>query len=55
MNTNKLKAKMLLCGDTGEILAQFLNISRTTLSLKMQKNNKEEFTQGEILKMKNIN
>lgn len=51
MNKNKLKAKMLLYGDTGNDLAEYLSISRTTLSCKMN-NNGAEFNQGEILKIK---
>lgn len=51
MDKNKLKAKMILYGDTGNDLAKYLSISRTTLSSKMN-NNGSEFTQGEILKIK---
>lgn len=51
MDKNKLKSKMILNGDTGSDLAEYLSISRTTLSSKMN-NNGSEFTQGEILKIK---
>lgn len=51
MNKNKLKAKMLLYGDTSNDLAKYLSISRTTLSCKLN-NNGAEFNQGEILKIK---
>lgn len=52
MNVNALKSKMALYGDTGGDLAEYLGISRTTLSAKMSENNGAEFTQGEIHKMK---
>ena len=52
MDTNKLKSKMALYGDTGRDLAEYLNISRTTLSGKMNETNGAEFTQSEILKIK---
>lgn len=52
MDTNKLKSKMALYGDTGKELADFLNISRSTLSSKMNETNGAEFTQNEILKIK---
>lgn len=47
MNTNKLRAKMALYGDTGTALSEFLGISQQRFSAKINKNN-AEFTQGEI-------
>ena len=52
MNINKLKSKMALYGDTGGDLASYLDISRSTLSSKMNETNGAEFTQNEILKIK---
>jgi len=52
MDIKKLKAKMAYFGDTGLNLAQYLSISRTTLSCKMNETNGAEFTQGEIQKIK---
>ncbi len=47
MNTNKLRAKMALNGDTGGALADALGISQQRFSAKINDNN-AEFTQGEI-------
>lgn len=52
MDINKLKSKMVLYGDNGGDLANYLNISRSTLSSKMNETNGSEFTQGEIQKIK---
>ena len=52
MDINKLKSKMALYGDNGGDLATYLQISRTTLSSKMNETNGSEFTQNEILKIK---
>jgi len=52
MDINKLKSKMALHGDTGGDLASYLSISRSTLSSKMNETNGSEFTQNEILKIK---
>lgn len=52
MDINKLKSKMALYGDNGGDLAEYLNISRSTLSGKMNETNGAEFTQGEIQKIK---
>jgi len=52
MDINKLKSKMALNGDNGGDLANYLGISRTTLSSKMNETNNAEFTQGEIQKIK---
>lgn len=47
MNTNKLRAKMALYGDTGNNLSEALGISPQRFSAKINDNN-AEFTQGEI-------
>lgn len=52
MDIKRLKAKMIIFGDTGENLAEYLNISRTTLSAKMSPNNASDFTRKEIQKIK---
>lgn len=51
MNANKLKAVMVLHGDTGGNLAQFLGISHSSFSKKLH-NNGAQFTQGEIQAIK---
>ena len=51
MNKNMLKSVMVLHGDIQETLAEYLGISATTLSLKMNETNGAEFTQGEIKKI----
>ncbi len=52
MNKALLESKMKLFGDTGGSLAEYLGISRTTFSCKI--NGKADFTQREIalIKMK---
>lgn len=50
MNVNKLKAVMVLHGDTGGDLAKFLGISHSRFSQKL--NGKAEFIQGEIMDIK---
>ena len=45
-NPNKLKAEMLIKGETCDTLAKALNINKSTLSRKM--NNKSEGTLSEI-------
>ena len=52
MDLKKLKSKMALYGDNGGDLADYLGISRSTLSYKMNGTNGSEFVQGEILKIK---
>ena len=47
MNTNKLRAKMALNGDTGGILSKVLGLSQQRFSAKLNDKN-AEFTQGEI-------
>lgn len=51
MNKNMLEAEMKLFGDTGTSLAEYLGISRSTFSLKLN-NRESEFNQGEIAKIK---
>lgn len=50
MNKSELKSRMIINGDTGQILSKVLEISETTLSAKL--NGKAEFTQSEIAKIK---
>lgn len=52
MNKIALRIKMLEYGDNGLSLSKYLGISRSTLSAKISKNSKSEFTQSEILKIK---
>ncbi|HZK57048.1 MAG TPA: XRE family transcriptional regulator [Clostridia bacterium] len=47
MNTNMLRAKMALFGDTGGVLSRALGISQQRFSAKINDKN-AEFTQGEI-------
>ena len=51
MDVRKLRATMYLFGDTGGTLADYLGISRSTLSAKMNENN-AVFTQREIMAIK---
>ena len=46
VNSKLLRSKMVLFGDTNESLADALNISRQSLSAKI--NNKSDFWQSEI-------
>lgn len=50
MNKALLESKMKLFGDTGGSLAEYLDISRTTFSSKI--NGKADFTQKEITLIK---
>lgn len=50
MNKTALRVKMLENNDTGITLSKFLDISKTTLSAKI--NGKAEFTRSEIAKIK---
>lgn len=50
MNKAMMVSKMKLHEDTGNSLAQFLNIAHSTLSLKI--NGKADFTQREITLIK---
>ena len=52
MNKNELKAEMVRHGDTGVTLAEYLGITRSTLSAKLNSTNGAEFTQGEISQIK---
>lgn len=47
MNIKELKVEMIRHDDTGEDLAKALNITRQTLSKKINSDN-ADFTQGEI-------
>lgn len=51
MNTNKLRAKMALHGDTGGTLSEALGMSQQRFSAKLNNNN-AEFTQSEIQDVK---
>lgn len=51
MNKNLLRSVMVLHDDTNITLAEYLGISDSTLSLKMNETNGAEFTQGEIKKI----
>ncbi len=53
MNTNLLRAKMVLFGDNNTTLGQFLGLAYQTVSAKINNTNGAEFTQGEIMKIKN--
>jgi len=48
MNCNELKVEMMRHNDTGDTLASALNITRSSLSNKMNGTNNREFTQREI-------
>jgi len=51
MKKNLLRSVMVLHDDTNITLAEYLGISDSTLSLKMNETNGAEFTQGEIKKI----
>ena len=53
MNRNLLRAAMVRFGDTGEELSAALGIARSTLSAKMTSYKGADFTQNEILTIKN--
>ena len=52
MNKLKLESVMKLHGDNGGILARFLGIARSTFSAKINETKGAEFTQKEILMIK---
>lgn len=52
MNKRRLEAVMKLNGDTGNTLASYLGIARATFSMKINETKGSEFTQGEILAIK---
>lgn len=52
MNKNALLAKMVLHGDNGGTLSDYLGISRGTFSAKINETNGAEFTQKEIMMIK---
>lgn len=52
MNKNGLLAKMVLNGDNGSTLSEYLGISRGTFSAKINETGGAEFTQKEIMMIK---
>lgn len=52
MNKQRLEAMMKLNGDTGKSLSEYLGISRSTFSAKLNEHRGAEFTQGEIKAIK---
>ena len=52
MKKNELESVMKLFGDTGADLAQYLGIARSTFSAKINETNGAEFTQREIMMIK---
>ena len=52
MKKNELESVMKLFGDTGADLAQYLGIARSTFSAKINETNGAEFTQREIMLIK---
>ncbi len=53
MNKNALESIMKLYGDTGGALAKYIGVARSTFSAKINEKNGAEFTQGEIMAIKN--
>ena len=52
MNKNILESVMKFNGDNGGTLSNYLGIARSTFSAKINETNGAEFTQNEILKIK---
>lgn len=52
MNKAELESVMKLYGDTGISLSAYLGIARTTFSAKINETNGAEFTQSEIMMIK---
>ena len=52
MNKQYLEGIMRMNGDTGGTLSEYLGIARSTFSAKMNETNGAEFTQKEIVKIK---
>lgn len=52
MNKLLLESTMKLFGDTGSSLSEYLGISRSRFSAKLNEKNGAEFTQGEIRKIR---
>ena len=52
MNKNYLEAVMKRHGDNCGILSEYLGIARGTFSAKINETNGAEFTQGEIIKIR---
>ena len=53
MNKNQLRSVMALHGDNDGMLAEYLGISKSRFSAKINETGGSEFNQGEILKIKN--
>lgn len=53
MNKKQLRSVMVLHDDTNQSLAEYLGITDSTLSVKINETNGAEFTQGEIQKIIN--
>ncbi|MBT9794514.1 XRE family transcriptional regulator [Clostridium sp. MCC334] len=52
MNKNQLRSVMALHGDNDGMLAEYLGISKSRFSAKINETGGAEFNQGEILKIK---
>ncbi len=52
MNKKKLESVMKLFDDTGQTLAEYLGMGRTSLSNRLNETRGAEFTQGEIRMMR---
>lgn len=52
MNKNQLRSIMMLHGDNNGKLAEYLSISESRFSAKLNETNGAEFNQGEISKIK---
>lgn len=52
MNKNRLKSVMVLYGDNNRKLAEYLDISESRFSAKINETNGAEFDKSEIFKMK---
>lgn len=53
MNKNQLRSVMALHGENDGMLAEYLGISKSRFSAKINETGGAEFNQGEILKIKN--
>lgn len=53
MNKQRLESLMKLYGDTGQQLADYVGLSRSRFSCKINEKNGAEFTQSEIGRIKN--
>lgn len=52
MRKRELEALMKLNGDNGNTLAAYLGMARSTFSAKLNETNGAQFTQGEIMAIK---